>query len=182
VIGTLALGPYKSWGALVNVATGATAIMYAFAPIALAALQRSDAARPRPYRVPMPGLVLPLAFCCANLIVYWGGFGTTWRLALAMVFGLALFSIGVVRSGSGAGRTLRNAVWMAPWLGGHVVIGALGRYGDGATNILPEWVDIAVVIGFSLAIFYWALAVALSSEAAAAMIAKDVMQLDFERQ
>ena len=38
----LAFGPFKSWNALVSVVTGATAIMYAFAPVSLAALHKLD--------------------------------------------------------------------------------------------------------------------------------------------
>src|ERR1043166_2433921 len=38
VVGCLALGPFKSWNALVSVVTASTAIMYGFAPISLAAL------------------------------------------------------------------------------------------------------------------------------------------------
>src|SRR6266550_4984447 len=91
VVGILAFGPFKSWNALVAVVTAATAIMYAFAPVSLAALHRIDAGRPRSYRVPMPAILLPAAFCCANLIMYWGGFETTWKLAVAMVVGLVLF-------------------------------------------------------------------------------------------
>jgi len=71
VVGSLAFGPFKSWNALVSVVTAATAIMYAFAPLSLAALHRVDGRRPRSYRVPMPAIVLPTAFCCANLIIYW---------------------------------------------------------------------------------------------------------------
>src|SRR5207253_3692396 len=56
VIGTLALGPFKSWNALVNVVTGATAIMYAFAPLSLASLQLIDGRRPRSYRAPLPAI------------------------------------------------------------------------------------------------------------------------------
>src|SRR5882672_4729214 len=98
VIGSLAFGPFKSWSALVNVVTGATAIMYAFAPVSLAALQKVDGGRPRSYRAPMPALVLPAAFCSANLIIYWGGFESTWKLACAMLVGLALFIVGAWRS------------------------------------------------------------------------------------
>ena len=58
-VGTLALGPFKSWNALVAVVTGAVAIMYAFAPLSLAALHRVDADRPRSYRVPVPAILLP---------------------------------------------------------------------------------------------------------------------------
>src|SRR6202040_3869653 len=101
VIGSLAFGPFKSWSALVNVVTGATAIMYGFAPVSLAALHKVDGDRPRSYRAPLPKLVLPAAFCSANLIIYWGGFESTWKLACAMVVGLALFAVGTRRSGTG---------------------------------------------------------------------------------
>jgi amino acid transporter len=179
VIGTLALGPFKSWSALVNVVTGATAIMYAFAPVSLAALHRVDADRPRSYRMPMPGVLLPAGFCSANLIIYWGGFETTWKLALAMLLGLGLFAIGAMRARTDAKRTIRNAIWVAPWLGGHVILGAVGRYGTGARNILPGWIDLAVVIAFALAIFYWAVSLSLPKNEAAAAVAKDAKQIDY---
>jgi len=182
VIGSLALGPFKSWSALVNVVTGATAIMYAFGPLSLASLHKVDGARARAYRAPLPSVVLPAAFCCANLIIYWGGFDTTWKLVVAMVIGLVLFAIGARRARTGAHRTLRNAIWIGPWLGGHLVIGALGRYGPSASNILPGWVDIAVVIGFSLTIFYWAIGLTSSPEAAAEAVAKDGQQINYETQ
>jgi amino acid transporter len=179
VVGSLAFGPFKSWSALVNVVTGATAIMYAFAPVSLAALHKVDGGRPRSYRVPLPRLVLPAAFCSANLIIYWGGFESTWKLAAAMLVGLALFAVGAWRSGTGAQRAIRNAVWLAPWLGGQVLLGALGRYGGGR-NILPNWVDLAVVIGFALAIFYWAVNQTLTAEETAAAVAKDAQQIDYD--
>ena len=180
VIGSLALGPFKSWSALVSVVTGATAIMYAFAPVSLAALRKVDGGRARSYRTPMPAVVLPAAFCSANLILYWGGFDSTWKIVCAMAFGLALFAVGAWRSGTGAKHTVRHAIWIAPWLGGQVVLGALGRYGDGARNILPNWVDLGVVIAFALAIFYWAVSLTLTRDEAAAEVAKDAQQIDYE--
>jgi amino acid transporter len=179
VIGSLALGPFKSWAALVSVVTGATAIMYAFAPVSLAALHRVDGDRPRSYRMPMPSVLLPVGFCAANLIIYWGGFDTTWKLAVAMLVGLSLFAIGALRARTGAERSLRNAAWILPWLGGHVILGALGRYGPGAKNVLPDWVDLAVVLGFALAIFYWAVHLTCSRAEAVAAVAKDAQQIDY---
>ncbi len=178
VVGSVALGPFKSWNELVSVVTAATAIMYAFAPVALAALHKIESDRQPSYRVPMPKLVLPAAFCSANLIMYWGGFDTNWKLALAMLAGLVLFAVGAWRAGTGAARALRHALWVAPWLGGHVVIGWLGRYGGGR-NILPNWGDVGLVIVFALAIFHWATSVRLSKEASALEVEKDAAQIDF---
>ena len=61
-----------------------------------------------------------------------------------------------------------------------MLIGALGRYGGGARNILPNWVDIAVVIVFALAIFHWAVSLSLNKEGAAAAVAKDAQQIDYD--
>lgn len=180
VVGSLAFGPFKSWSALVSVITGATAIMYAFAPVSLAALHKVDGERPRSYRVPMPALVLPAAFCSANLIIYWGGFETTWKLACAMAVGLVLFAVGARRRGTGAQRTIRNAIWIGVWFAGQVVIGWLGRYGNGSTNLLPNWVDIIVVIVFALVIFYWAVHLTLTKEGTAAAVAKDAHQINYQ--
>jgi amino acid transporter len=179
VVGTLAFGPFKSWSALVNVVTGATAIMYAFGPVSLAALHRVDPDRPRSYRMPMPRVLLPVGFCSANLILYWGGFDTTWKLAVAMFIGLALFAIGAKRAGTEARRTIRNAFWIGPWLLGHVVLGVVGRYGPGAKNILPDWIDLMVAVAFSLATFYWAVSRTLPKDEAAAAVARDAHQIDF---
>ena len=177
VVGLLAFGPFKSWGALVTVITATTAIMYAFAPVSLAALHKLDGSRSRHYRMPMPRLLLPAAFCSANLVIYWGGFDTTWKLVTAIAVGLALFTVGAWRTRTGAQRTIRNALWIVPWLGGHVLIGMLGRYGNGAKGLLPDWVDIAVVIIFALGIFYWAVSLSLTEEESAAAVMKDTQQL-----
>ena len=170
VVGLLAFGPFKSWGALVTVITATTAIMYAFAPVSLAALHKLDGPRTTNYRMPLPKFLLPAAFCSANLIIYWGGFDTTWKLVSAIAAGLVLFTVGAWRRKTGAQRTIRNAIWIAPWLGGHVLIGMLGRYGNGSKGVLPDWVDIAVVIIFALAIYYWAVSLALTKEESAAAV------------
>jgi amino acid transporter len=177
VVGCIAFGPFKSWKDLVEVVTGTTAIMYGFAPIALAALHKLDPDRPRSYRVPAPKILLPAAFCSANLIIYWSGFDTVWKLIIAMVAGLALFAIGAMRIGHK--HKVRSALWIAPWFAGIVLFSALGRYGGGY-EVLPNWVDLVVIIGFALAIYYLAVQMTLSAEESAAAVAKDAHQLDFD--
>ena len=122
-------------------------------------------------------MLLPAAFCSANLIIYWGGFDTTWKLCLAMLVGLILFTIGAAITKSRAIQTLRNSIWVLPWLGGHVVIGRLGRYGTGSElKLIPDWVDIVIVLVFSLLIFYWAIYLTLSKSAMDEEMAKDAHQ------
>jgi hypothetical protein len=126
----------------------------------------------------MPAIVLPAAFCSANLIIYWGGFDSAWKIACAMLAGLGLFAVGAWRSGTGSRSMFRNALWIGPWIAGQVLIGALGRYGGGR-NLLPDWIDIAVVLAFALAIFYWAVSLTLTKEATAVAVARDSHQIDY---
>jgi amino acid transporter len=179
VIGTLCFGPFPSWNRLVGVVTGATAVMYAFAPVSLAALQMRDHDRPRSYRMPMPKFLMPVAFCSANLILYWGGFEYTWKIAVALALGLLIFGVGTQLAQTDVMSMLRPAAWIGPWIVGSVVIGALGRYGAGSHSWLPDWIDLLVVIVFSLAIFYWAVALTMPSEKVQEAIAKDSEQIDF---
>ena len=177
VVGEAAFGPFPSWNKLVVVVTGATAIMYAFAPISLAALHKEDGDRERPYRMPAPHILLPVGFCSANLILYWGTYEVTWKLALALVLGLIIFGIGAARAGSDTMSMLRSAVWIGPWILGMVIIGALGRYGG--HEVIPDWIDLAVVIAFALVIFYWSTSLTMHADKVQEAIAKDAQQIDY---
>jgi amino acid transporter len=153
--------------------------MYAFAPVSLAALRKRDADRPRPYRTPIATLLAPIGFVSANLIVYWGGYDTTWKILAAVVVGLVVFAVSRATTPAKKRRPLepRAAIWTVPWLLGLGVIGYLGRYGDTSRNILPDWIDLLVVIGFSLAIFYWAVSCALTTEKVQAAVVSEEAEL-----
>jgi amino acid transporter len=179
VVGLAAFGPFPSWNKLVGVATGATAIMYAFAPIALAGLRSRDPDRPRSYRMPAPRVLLPAAFCSANLILYWGGFDVNWKLTCAILVGLVLFGVGAVVAHTDLSGMLASASWVFPWIAGTLIIGWLGRYGQGSHNILPDWIDLLVVIVFSLAIFYLAVQKTMPAPKVQQAIARDSSQLDY---
>lgn len=179
-VGMIGLGPFPSWSSLVGAVTGATAIMYGIAPLALAALHKSDPDRPRSYKVPMPGIVLPAAFASANLIIYWGGYNTTIKLVSAMVFGLLIFAIGSSRAKTGSLKMVKHALWIGPWMAGHLVIGALGQYGDSAHQVIPNWWDILIVILFSMVIFRWAVQARLDEISVNHQLERDAHQLNYE--
>jgi amino acid transporter len=166
VVGELAFLPYPSWQSLVGLVTSATAIMYAFAPVSLTALRRRDPQRSRPYRVPAAGIAAPAAFAAANLVIYWGGFEATWKLLLAIGSGLAFFAITRAFTPEPERPRVdwRASSWIWPWLSGLTLIGFFGRYGHGARLWLPGWIDLLVVIAFSLAVFAYATSVAMNGE------------------
>jgi amino acid transporter len=142
--------------------------MYALAPLALGGLRREDPGRHRPYRLPAAGVLSPLAFIFANLLVYFAGFSTVFWLEVLIVLGFIAFTLYQVRLPA-ARRTVidpRAALWVLPWLGGLLLLSWLGRYNGSpptvfgvtllATNHLPNWWDLAAIAAFSLVIYYWA--------------------------
>ena len=169
VIGCISFIGFGSWASLVSAVTGATAIMYALAPISLAGLKLRDAERPRPYAMPLPKVLLPVAFCFSSLLIYWAGWETTWKLDLALLVGLVLYGYGGALHETSGGQRLRNAMWIGPWMLGLTLISLWGNYGsdgDGHKSaIFPgtQW-DIVVVAVFSLAIYYWAVSLAVPAD------------------
>jgi amino acid transporter len=183
VVGLLAFLPFPSWSSLVGLVTSATAIMYAFAPVSLAALQQRDPDRNRPYRLPFPSVLNPIGFVAANLIIYWGGFEATWKLLAGIFLGRVLFEI-QLRRHHDVRRTdidWRAASWIWPWLIGMTIIGLIGRYGKGAHMVLGSWVDLLVVILFSLVIFYWAVSLAMSADQIKLAVETEKQQIEAEK-
>ena len=183
IVGMLVFLPFPSWSGLVGLVTSATVIMYAMAPLSLAGLRRTDPDRPRAYRLPAAKLLCPLAFVFANCIVYFAGFSTIFWLYVLIAIGFIGFAIYQISLPSER-RTIidwRAAQWILPWLVGLIIISWLGRY-DGdpptvfgvtllATKHLPNWVDLGVLAVFSLAIYYWAVAVTMPAEKVQAAVA-----------
>ncbi|MBA8794162.1 amino acid transporter [Friedmanniella endophytica] len=177
IFGMLFLAPAPSWQQLVSVITGATAIMYAFAPIALGALLKNDPERQRPYRVPAPKVMLPLGFCFANLIIYWGGFAATWKLVLGLLIGQIIFVIASAARAKNVDASHARwqfAAWFWPWQIGLVVLGWVGNYGDGALKLLPDDWDAVIVAVFALVIYFVATSLGQSRERAEASVSEDL--------
>jgi amino acid transporter len=171
-IGEVALLPFPSWASLVSVITSASALMYAFAPVSLTALRRQDPDRERPYRLPAARVICPLSFVSADLIIYWTGWTTLWKLYVALGVGFLVFVVNYILSSADRRPDLsgwRSSAWVAPWLVGMAVIAKLGQF-KGGSQTIPFWWDIAVVAAFSVAIFYLAVSVALPDEQAVAAV------------
>jgi len=173
VVGLICFLPFPSWQSLVGLVTSATVIMYAFAPITLLALRKADPHRPRPYRLPAPSVLAPLAFIAANEIIYWTSWTTVWKLMVAIAAGYVIFGISYA-----LGRPIerppldpRSLVWILPWLTGLAVISYCGQYGG--TKLIPEWVDLGVVAAFSLVICSVAVQLSLPGHRVSAAVAAD---------
>ncbi|CCB77733.1 MULTISPECIES: APC family permease [Streptomycetaceae] len=172
VVGLLIFLPFPTWQKLVGFVTSASVLMYAGAPLAFGALRKQDPDRPRPYRLPAGGFWAPVAFVVANLIIYWAGWDTLWRLGAAIVLGYLLLGACVVLRLNPEVPRLdwRSASWLPAyllgmgvisWQGGFCSTGPAATRACGATGRLPLWWDVLTIAAFSLAIYYWARCVRL---------------------
>ena len=177
VIGCIAFLPFPTWKSLVGFVTSASVLMYAGAPLAFGALRRQDRDRYRPFRLGAGEVISPIAFMVAGLIIYWSGWDTLQKLGYAIVIGYVLIGLNFVfRLNPHLPRLdWRSAQWLPVYLAGMGILSWKGRYcANGpasttmcsATNSVPQWWDLVIVAGFSLAVYYWALVVRLPDEQA----------------
>jgi amino acid transporter len=133
IIGLLFLLPFPSWSALVGVVTAASVLMYAAAPLALAALRKQKPELDRVYKLPAAGLLAPLAFVCASWIIYWAGWETYTTLLLAMIIGYALIAASYAFNLNPKAPKMDwdAAVWIIPYFLGMLVISYFGDFGAG---------------------------------------------------
>ncbi|WP_428934154.1 APC family permease [Streptomyces sp. ACT015] len=165
--GVICFLPFPSWQELVGFITSASVLMYAGAPLAHGVFARRLPHLERPYRLPAGRVVAPLSFVIADLIIYWSGWETLWRLGVAIVLGYALLG-GYAWYAVATGRPdaprmdFRAAQWLPVYLLGMGVISWQG--GFGGTGRIGLWWDMALVAVFSLVVYYWALATASPAE------------------
>ena len=156
--------PFPSWHSLVGLVTSASVLMYAGAPLAMGALRKRLPQAERPYKVPGAVVMAPLAFIVANLLIYWSGFETLWKLGVAIILGyVAILMYTADRPELKAIDWARSA-WIGAYLLGMGLISWQGDYGPQNTGRIKFPWDILVVAAFSLAIYYWALASSLTTE------------------
>ena len=166
LIGIVIFLPFPGWQSLVKLITAASSLSYGFAAIAAASLRLQDPGRDRPFRLPGMWVLAPFGFVVANLVVYWSGWPTVWRVEVALAIGFAVFA--AYRMFGDRDRMprldLRPALWLPPYLVGILLISYFGRYSG--RNSIPFWWDIALVAVFSVAIFALALVVRLPDDKA----------------
>ena len=163
VLGLVFLLPFPSWSALVGLVTSASVLMYAGAPLSLGALRGQVPDHVRPYRLPAAPVLAPIAFIIANLIIYWSGFLTIWKLGIVLVIGYVIIGVSMAFDPKRPPLDWRSAQWLPFYLIGMGIISWQGQYSGGAekaplnTGHIAFGLDFAVVAAFSLVIYYWAM-------------------------
>ncbi|MFJ5532898.1 APC family permease [Streptomyces sp. NPDC093261] len=163
VTGVICFLPFPSWQELVGFITSASVLMYAGAPLAYGVFADRLPQLERPYRLPAGKTIAPLSFVVANLIIYWAGWDTLWRLGVAIILGYVLLGgyawYATAKNLPDAPRMdWRAAQWLPAYLVGLGLISWQG--GFGGQGHIGLWWDMLVIAAFSLVIYYWAKATA----------------------
>lgn len=148
--------PFPSWGAMIRVVSAALVLSYATAPLTVAALRRNAPNMPRPFVAPALGVLGPLSFVIAALIVYWSDWATlSWLMALQIV--LVIVYVGYKWVSPSRRAELGQELYSASWLIGFYIlifiISYLGTFG-GRGIIGHPW-DSLVVVVIALVTYYW---------------------------
>lgn len=110
--------PFPSWQQLVGFITSATVISFGSGPLVVASLRRQMPERERPFRLPFGDVIPFLAFYSSNMIVFWGGWDTNYRLFITILIGyvlLVIFQLTGDKSRKPALDFKAGAIWVLPW-------------------------------------------------------------------
>lgn len=155
VLGMLLFLPLPGWQAMVSFLVSGMVISYSMGPIALLCMRLELPQEPRHFRLPAAYIICPLAFYFCNLLSYWTGWDTIYKLAIAMGIGFGFFILAALRGSiNHANWGMKSAIWIIPYLSGLVLISYLGAFGG--KNVIPFGWDFAVIGIFSLCILFLA--------------------------
>jgi amino acid transporter len=151
VVGLVFFAPSQTWQSVVSFLSSIQIISLAFGPLALLALRRSAPDVPRGFRLPAAGLVAPVAFVAANVIVYWCGWETN-RVCFGLLAALGVLFAAIHRfRRAEAALDAEGLRWLLPWMASMVAISWLGNFGGGEAVIPPGW-DLAAIALMSLVV------------------------------
>jgi amino acid transporter len=163
--GLVIFAPFPGWQKLVGFITSATVLSFASGPVVLSSLRRQLPEAPRPFRLPAGDVISYLAFFSSNMIVYWSGWATDFKLFAAVGIGLVVYAAwrAFTRTIAHPAFHWKSFSWVMPWLGCLALISYLGSY-DGGRGVITFAIAWPLMAVFSLVIFAWAVAVRLPAD------------------
>ena len=141
--------PLPGWQAMVSFLVSGMVISYAIGPIALLCLRQEFPHSVGNFRLPLSRYLCPLAFYFCNLLSYWTGWETIYKLSIAMLIGTSFFLYSWWRGKLKHDYLgLHSFYWLIPYFCGLSLISYLGVFGNGR-HIIPFGWDFAVIAVFS---------------------------------
>lgn len=157
LLGLTLLLPFPGWQQMAEFIIAALVFSHAFAPLSLVTLRRQLPDQERPFKLPFHYFISYLAFAILNLMTYWCGWSTLWKMYLTLGAGyLFLWARRAFNAHvSLPPLDLKHAHWLWPYLLLVAVISYGGHFGGGLKIIPQPWDWISVIL-MSAVIFVWA--------------------------
>jgi amino acid transporter len=178
IAGMILFVPHPGWQSMVSFLVAAFVVCYCIAPISLVALRSQMPKHRRPFTLPFYKVWSGIAFFLGNLIIYWTGWTTYYRLSIAIGVGIVLL-LGVRRCNPVivAKQPLewQHGLWVVAYF---IAMGVLTYMGDSDTGLgaAPPWVDVLCIMLLTVVILYWSWAARLPADIAQARVAKALQQ------
>ncbi len=155
----LALYLFPNWQALAAVISVTCVVGFLTGPVSVVSLRRTQPNAKRPLRLSALGLVAPVAFVFASLLVYWSRWPLNGQIMLLISLALPIYLVVQARRGwEGTARHLRSGAWLLCYLLVMTALSYLGSRQFGGIGVLPYGLDMAVVILISLGFYAWGIA------------------------
>jgi amino acid transporter len=153
-IGLLLFLPFPGWQKLVSFVISCFIVSYIIGPISLIVLRKTDPHVPRPFVLPFGKTIALLAFYICNLLIFWTGWQTVFKMMIVLGIGMLFYAYSAYREKNGAHlKHWQTSWWLFPYFILLTLISYCGSFGEGK-NIIPFGIDFAV-IGLLTVIVYW---------------------------
>ncbi|WP_326837830.1 APC family permease [Amycolatopsis rhabdoformis] len=131
LVGCFFFLPFPGWSQLVEFVTNSTVLSFGSGPLVLLAMRRQLPNQVRPFRLGRSSawVVAFLALFSTNLIIYWTGWDTNWKLFVVIAFGYVLLAVHqTLAKGRTARLDFRHGWWVLVWFAGLAIISYLGDF------------------------------------------------------
>jgi amino acid transporter len=149
---------FRGWGKLAEVISVATIITYLVVPVSVGVLRRTAPHLHRPLRIPGLGVLAPLAFVLATLMLYWARWPNTGQIMLLLIAPLPIYFHSQQRHGwLDFRRHLDGAWWLVAYLTAVVALSWAGSAQfNGHGYIGYGWDQLCVAL-VALVFYRWGL-------------------------
>lgn len=149
LVGSLSFLPFPGWQKMVAFLSSASILSYGAGPICLLAMRQLQPSLHRPFKLSWSLACSHIAFFVCNLMLYWCGFSTIWKLCLAL--GVALI-ISLVYQRKSLFDCSRSLFWFLTYMCTLLALSYMGSFGGLGLLKFPS--DILVILPFSILTLY----------------------------
>ena len=148
-VGLLSFMPFPGWQKLVAFLSSASILSYGIGPLCLLAMRKLQPNTKRPFYLPCALFLSHLAFYCCNIMLYWCGFSTLWKLDVALVIGLFIYFVYHRRFISGSRLAL---IWFIAYMALLLILSGVGSFGGLGILVFPY--DLLLILPFSVCVLF----------------------------